>query len=76
MTVRAYQEDGGWKVHISDSFTNAFMGNFDSEHFSEDVEKRLCELEDEYEQKIEQKWEQWGDDLGDKIEWWAEHISG
>ena len=35
-------------------------GNFDSEHFSEDVEKRLCELEDEYEQKIEQKWEQWG----------------
>ena len=27
---------------------------------SEDVEKRLCELEDEYEQKIEQKWEQWG----------------
>ena len=61
VTVRAYQEDGGWKVHISDSFTNAFMGNLNSEHFSEDVEKRLCELEDEYEQKIEQKWEQWGD---------------
>ncbi|MCH1981186.1 hypothetical protein MCG98_01165 [Ruminococcus sp. OA3] len=52
VTVRAYQGDEGWKLHISDSFINAFMGNLDANHLSEDVEKHLCELEDEYEQVI------------------------
>lgn len=31
VTVTAYKEDGIWKLHLSDEFIHAFMGNMDSE---------------------------------------------
>lgn len=31
VTVTAYQEDGKWKLHLTDEFINAFMGDIDSE---------------------------------------------
>lgn len=70
VTVDAYKEGEKWKVHLDDAFISAFMGNFDAGEFSEEVETRLDELEDEYEVKMEQ----WGDVLGDKIEDWTVRI--
>lgn len=31
VTVTAYMEDGGWKLHLTDEFINAFMGNIGRE---------------------------------------------
>ena len=31
VTVTAYEEGGKWKVHLTDEFINAFMGDIDSE---------------------------------------------
>lgn len=31
VTVTAYQEDGRWKLHLTDEFINAFMGDIESE---------------------------------------------
>lgn len=59
ITVAAYKEDGIWKFHVSDSFINAVMGNMDSEHYSDEIQNRLDELEKEYEYKLDQ----WEDDF-------------
>lgn len=59
ITVGAYKEDGIWKFHVSDSFINAVMGNMDSEHYSDEIQNRLDELEKEYEYKLDQ----WEDDF-------------
>lgn len=59
ITVVAYKEDGIWKVHVSDSFINAVMGNMDSEYYSDEIQDRLDELEKEYEYKMDQ----WEDDF-------------
>ena len=70
VTVTAVKKNGQWRLHLSDSFINAFFGNFMADQFSPEVEKRLEELEDEYERKIEQ----WGDEFGDNVEKWAERM--
>ena len=70
VTVTAVKKNGQWRLHLSDSFINAFFGNFMADQFSPEVEKRLEELEGEYERKIEQ----WGDEFGDNIEKWAERM--
>lgn len=72
VTVTAKKGDEGWRIHVSEAFINAFMGNLDAEHYSKEVELRLEELEDQYEAKMEQ----WGDDMGDKIEGWMENLFG
>ena len=52
--VAAYKEDGAWKIHITDEFINAFMGNINSEKYPEEIEERLTELEEAYEEKAVQ----------------------
>lgn len=64
ITVQAYEDDGKWKIHISDEFINAFMGNMMAENYSEDVEQQIEELENQYEQKMDA----WGDEFADRIE--------
>lgn len=64
VTVSASRKKGVWKIHVSDEFVNAFMGNLDSEDYSEEVEERLDELEAEYEKKMDE----WGEDLEEEIE--------
>ena len=59
-------DNGNWIVELSDEFINAFMGDIDSENYSEDIEKRLESLEDAYEDKIEK----WAEDFEDKVEGW------
>lgn len=70
VTVLAYREDGCWKLHVSDEFINAFMGNMNLGEYSEEVEQRLAELEEEYAEKMEdweagyiEKTEKWADGL-------------
>ena len=70
VTVTAVKKNGQWRLHLSESFINAFFGNFMADQFSPEVEKRLEELEGEYERKIEQ----WGDEFGDNVEKWAEQM--
>lgn len=64
VTAAASREGRVWKIHLNDSLVNAFLGGMESEHYSEEVEGRLKELEEEYEEKIEQ----WGDELGERLE--------
>lgn len=45
--------DGSWTVKLNNDFINAFMGGMDSEIYSEDIEKRIEKLENEYEDKME-----------------------
>lgn len=47
--------DGSWTVKLNNDFINAFMGGMDSDIYSEDIEKRIEKLENEYEDKME-KW--------------------
>ena len=37
ITVTAYKEDGVWKLHLTDEFINAFMGNIDSEEYEDGI---------------------------------------
>ena len=64
VTVSAYQENGQWKIHVSDEFINAFMGNINSEQYSEEVEQRIEELVNQYEKEMEE----WGEEFGNKLE--------
>lgn len=70
VTVRLDEEAGKWKVHLSEEFINAFMGNLggglDDGKYSEEVEKQLEELEFEMNNKA--------DRIGDNIEQWAEGL--
>ena len=34
VTVTAYREDGGWRLHLDDAFINAFMGNLNRGDYS------------------------------------------
>ena len=72
VTVTARKEEEGWKIHVSEAFINAFMGNMNTEHYSKEVERRLQELEDQYEAKMDQ----WGDDMEAKVEGWIENLFG
>ena len=64
VTVTAYRENGKWKIHLDDEFINAFMGNFNSMTYSEDVQKKLDELEKEQ----EEKWDKWAEEFADDVE--------
>ncbi|MDE5933030.1 MAG: hypothetical protein K2H40_11205 [Lachnospiraceae bacterium] len=70
VTVSAWREDGCWKLHASDEFINAFMGNMNLGDYSEEVEARIAELEEAYEEKIEA----WGTGFENKVEKWANGI--
>lgn len=64
VTVSAYQENGNWKLHVSDEFINAFMGNINTDEYAEDIEQRIAELE----QACENKADEWADDFADGVE--------
>lgn len=70
VTVQAYEDDGFWKVHLSDEFINAFMGNIMADRYSEDVERRIEELVDQYERKMND----WGEDFDQKMDDWEEEF--
>ncbi|MDE7429504.1 MAG: hypothetical protein K2N00_09605 [Lachnospiraceae bacterium] len=72
VTVSAYRENGKWKIHLDDEFINAFMGNFNSMAYSEDVQKRLDELE----KQQEEKWDEWAEEFADDVERRAERLFG
>ena len=64
VTVTAYRENGKWKIHLDDEFINAFMGNFNGTAYSEDVQKKLDELE----KQQEEKWDEWAEEFADDVE--------
>ena len=69
VTASAYQENGKWKIHLDDEFINAFMGNFNGMTYSEDVQKRLDELEKQQEEKLLEEWgEEWAEEFADDVE--------
>lgn len=70
VTVSAYRGDGGWKLHVSDEFINAFMGNINQGEYSEEVKRRLVELEEEYAEKMED----WEAEFMEGTEKWAEGL--
>ncbi|MCI8616110.1 MAG: hypothetical protein HFJ01_13655 [Lachnospiraceae bacterium] len=61
VTLSAFQEDGKWKLHISDEFINAFMGNIDSQEYPEEIMLKIKALEKE----IEKNAEEWAEGLFD-----------
>ena len=72
VTVSAYRENGKWKIHLDDEFINAFMGNFNGMTYSEDVQKRLDELEKQQEEKLLDEWaEEYADDVERRIDRWS-----
>ncbi len=69
VTVSAYRENGKWKIHLDDEFINAFMGNFNGTAYSEDVQKKLDELEKQQEEKLLDEWtEEWAEEFADDVE--------
>lgn len=69
VTVSAYRENGAWKLHLDDEFINAFMGNLYEMAYSEDVQKRLDELEKQQEEKLLDEWsEEWAEEFADDVE--------
>lgn len=68
IAVEAWEEDGAWKLHISDAFVNAFMGNLYTEEFSPEVEAGLAEAERAYEEKMDG----WAEEFEDRAERFTE----
>ena len=68
VTVEARQEKGQWKIHLSEDFIEAFMGNIggglSNGEYSEEIEKQINDLELEFEDKADQ--------IGENIERWTE----
>lgn len=60
------EDNGNWIVELNNDFVNAFMGDTDSEFYSEDIERRIESLEDEYEDKAEK----WAEEIENKVEKW------
>lgn len=56
VTVAAFWKNGGWKLHLDDDFINAIMGNLNEGEYSEEINKRLAQLEEEYAEKVAE-WE-------------------
>lgn len=55
VTVSAYQDNGQWKIHLSQDFINAFSGNMYTDTDTDHLEEKAAELEYE----LEKKWENW-----------------
>jgi hypothetical protein len=66
VTVSAYQDNGQWKVHLSQDFINAFWGNMYTDTYSENFNQQTADFEKQIEQKAEQ--------FTQKIEKWAQNI--
>lgn len=67
VTATAYLDNGGWKIHLGDEFINAFMGNINGDEYSEEIQRRIDELE-----KLEdEKLDDWADELEEKVNRWA-----
>lgn len=49
VTVSAYQDNGQWKIHLTQDFINAFSGNM----YAEDIEQHISELEKQIENKVD-----------------------
>ena len=72
VTVTAYRENGAWKIHLDDEFINAFMGNFNGLAYSEDVQKKIEELEKLQDEKMDE----WAEEFSNDVEKWAEGLFG
>lgn len=70
VTVSAYQAGGSWKLHVSDEFINAFMGNINTDEYAEDIERKIRELETACEKKADE----WADDFADDVEGFVEAL--
>ncbi len=70
VTVQAKREDGEWIICLSEDFIEAFMGNIGGSlsnwEYSEEVEKQIKDLEQEFEQKADQ--------IEKGVEEWAERL--
>lgn len=72
VTVTAYRENGTWKIHLNDEFINAFMGNINGSVYSEDVQKKLDELEKLHGEKMNT----WVEEFSNDVERWTEGLFG
>ena len=72
VTVSAYRENGKWKIHLDDEFINAFMGNINGSAYSEDVQKKIDELEKLQEEKMDA----WAEEFSNDMEKWADGLFG
>ncbi len=72
VTVTANWEDGRWKMHVSEAFINAFMGNMLAEDYEEELESRIDDLMEEYEDKADE----WADQFEENVEEWTEKVFG
>lgn len=66
VTVMAYREEEGWKLHLDEAFINAFMGNWNADEYSDELQQRIEELERLQEQKLEE----WTEDFTGRVEDW------
>lgn len=64
VTLSAFKQDGKWKLHVSDEFINAFMGNINSEEYPEEIMQKIEALEKE----IENNAMNWAEDFEGRIE--------
>lgn len=70
VTVSAYQDNGQWKIHLTQDFINAFSGNMYADTYTEDIEQRIAELETQ----IENRADQWAETIENKANAWAEQF--
>lgn len=69
VTVSAYQDNGHWKIHLTQDFINAFSGNMYDDDYAEDIERHIDELEEQ----VESKADQWAESIENKIDKWIEY---
>ena len=72
VTITAYRENGKWRLHLDDEFINAFMGNINGLAYSEDVQKKIDELEKLQDEKMDA----WAEEFSNDVEKWAEGLIG
>lgn len=51
VTLSTWRENGIWKIHVTDEFINAFLGNIDSEEYPPELGQKIEALEREIEDK-------------------------
>lgn len=64
VTVRASQEEEGWKLHLDDAFINAFMGNINGEGYDGEIQQQVEMLEE----RVDEKADEWADEFTDEVE--------
>lgn len=72
VTVTADREEGRWKMHVSEEFINAFMGNMMAEDYEEEIDRRIDELMEQNEDKADE----WADEVEKSVEEWTEKMFG